>query len=378
LADQEQNIYLLDSGHLSDKAKESVEGKLTVISTKTQKISATIPLGNAPRYSYDPVEDEYLVTAYTTSETDGSNRGTVKFIQDGQIADSFAVSHPVLHVDYYLEHSKIYLTGPASLSVINVETRDTKEIPFKSLYGFPGKIVLNADHSAGYLMVYNPVRGLFLLPVDLKLGAVGAYLETGRSGVKFGKAMAKGLAMAAVGGALTAAMPGAQGLSDIGSTAMRDASMQQMFIQLSLAVTQGGAYSRVEWGTGQRFLYAINDISWDVTVIDTENHAATHVIDGTGGARGMRFLPHSGLLAVLIDEEELVLIDPATQKKVRSQDFGGNFLLLGDDERAISISRNERAVYLLDATSLEVLERVGDVAKPLQLILNFDAASPPD
>jgi DNA-binding beta-propeller fold protein YncE len=136
--------------------------------------------------------------------------------------------------------------------------------------------------------------------------------------------------------------------------------------------TLGGAYSDIAFGPDEKFLYAVNQLSRDVTVFDTANLSKGTVIENTGGARHMRLLPESGLLAVLAGDEKLILIDTTTNTVIKERKFGGNFMFLGDGKDAIALSRKTHSVYLLNGETLEVIRSAGGFKDPYQYVLSPD------
>ena len=233
-------------------------------------------------------------------------------------------------------------------------------------FGAFGQMIVNNEHTRAFLLAApDPNLGYYLLVIDLDDLTMAGLFSVGSMGKRIGKMIGAAILTAGV----SSMLPGPQSLSDIGTTAARNAMSQSMIFDLSMLVARGGIYGGICFGPGEKNVYAINYASSDVTVFDAVNLGEGAVIADTGGARHVRRIPESDLLAVLTGDEGLMLIDTSSNTVVTKRKFGGNFISLGSNGDVIALSRETHSIYRLGAAELDVISKVDKIKSPYQFLL---------
>jgi len=362
-------IYLFDQGTPTKKVKTNVHGVLSVIDTASRQLSNTIDLGTAPRIGVD-LENKQLLFASTVGPNASGKKqdtGVVRLVAKGELVGRFEVGREALGVMSFPDHGRLYTVGTKAFTVTDTNTGTSQKFKYPMNFGAFGQMIVNKEHTRAFLLAApDPNLGYYLLVIDLDDLTMAGLFSVGSMGKRIGKMF--GAAVLAAG--FSSMLPGPQSLSDIGTTAARNAMSQSMIVDLSMLVARGGIYGGICFGPGEEHVYAINYASRDVTVFDAVNPGEGAVIPDSGGARHMRLTPQSGQLAVLTGDEGLMLIDTSSTAVVTKRKFGGNFIGLGANEEVIALSRETHSVYRLGAAELDVINRVGEIKSPYQFLLH--------
>jgi hypothetical protein len=367
-------LILLDPGDHRKGAKSKVPGVLHVVSVAERKLLRSIDLGAAPRIRADIANSQLIVASYLGPNSLDKDRdtGIVRLIKFGQLTATFEVGRNPIYVQSFPEHNRLYTVGAKEFTITNTATGVSRQIKYKPKMTSFGEMVVTSDQTRAFLLAARAKMGFDLLVIDLDTSSIANFFGVGSGGKKFGKVAGSTVLAFGLSSLATSMMPGQNSLGDIGSTVVRDMTVQTIIQALVLEGALAGAYSDIAFGPGEKYLYAINQFSRDVTVFDAVTLGKGTAIKDSGGARRIRLLPESGLLAVLAGDEKLILIDTATHTVVEERKFGGNFMFLGDGEDAIALSRKTHSVYLLDGSTLDVIRSAGDIKNPYQYVLNPD------
>ena len=357
-------LYLLDHGHPDKRAKKNVNGTLHIASIIDRKIVRSVDVGSGPK-AFNDFENEQLmiVSRVDPGEIKKLQKiGKVTIVRGADLVHQFDIGWEPDYVKSYPEAGRLYAISRFGLQIVDTQTSEVREIrhqPF--LFGL-GPILVNEEHTKAFLMgITNPKISRFgLAVIDLEAGSMSDYLVLGDSG----RAMLKTIGTVALIALPTAFI----GVTVPGSFLL----MQSVATDITTSVLSAGAYANMVFGPDQKYIYAVESMTKDVTLVNAETSEVVKIIDDSVGAKALMVLPQSNLLAVLVDDEELKLINTTTHEVVSERDFGGNFLVLGEGEGryAIALSRKEGAVFLLDGESLNVIFKAEGIRNPYQYLLH--------
>jgi hypothetical protein len=369
-------VYAFDPGSPSDKVEFHRAGAVIAIPTTGDPVPRLIPVASEPNFGMDALNGDIHVSGRPGPGEGGgaTSSGIVQIVRDRAVVEEYTLDRVPLFFQHYPLRQRLVVMTEKRLVEINTTTGEKRRMDFPARPALVGPLLPSRDFLHAYLvLVFAPEAGPVLAEVDLFAGTVGEVFNYGSTSTKLARRLTAAGLGSLIAGGITSSMSSASSLGDIGSTAMRNSSLQSLIIEAAMLVGASNGVSRLRWDAGGQRLFAIHPASEDLTMIDPANENAIAIVDGVSDARGISLLPSSGLLAVQEDEEGLAIVDPVTLKVLRSERTGGNFFLAGDGKLALALSQERGAVYLLDSETLEILSSTA-VEKPVQAELQLAPA----
>lgn len=339
-----ERLYLLDPGKPSGKPEKNVAGTLSVVSTASGAIEATLDAGSSPRaLAFDPSRSVLLLLADAGPRT---RAGELRVVRGAELLATVGLPEGPRFLKRHDE--RVFVACRDAVAEIDgAQWRELRRVPLGD--ELPSELGISPDGRRA-LVLFEGSSKLEIL--DLEAPSVVARLTTGRGGVKF----AKTLGAIAASAAATAASYG-HGMS------VAQTQNRSYFTYNVYAFGPGATRTSLVIGPDGRYAYALNTQTNDVSVVDVA--AATVQQKIACGGRVLAPLAEGGPLAVL-GKDTLRLFDTARQMvagELRFEDSARVELLATPDrDRVLAIGG--RTLALLDSGNGAIVDTLTAGAEP--------------
>lgn len=319
-------VYVLDRGKPSKDPLKNKDGRVFVLDGSSHEVLATHDAGADPgSLQLDERNGSVFVPSRASAKT---KQGVLHGIRGAEVFAEVEVAEKPSSVRLGPDGSTLFVLCEEAISVVDLgQAKEIRRIPLALK---TGEFLLSHDGRRGYV---TERQGSDLALLDLADGKVAGVVKTGRGGVKFGKLMG------AI--ALTALSYGAgyAGASGSGSP---------MFFYRVYTVAP--ATSQLALRKDGRFLYALNTLSNDVTIIDTETRQVVDKIATGGGANEIVVAPKGRHLYVRTPSQ-LTIVDTEKNTLAQKHDLGGGGAEPGD----LAFSEGRRLAFVASSSGLQVV-----------------------
>jgi DNA-binding beta-propeller fold protein YncE len=338
-------LYLLDHGRPSGNPTKNVNGQLHVVSTEPLARLRVLDAGSGPRGLYWEETSQQLFVLTEATPVKGTDRKGQLLVVRGETLDKTV---PIAPKPLFLRRApggrEIMAVGVEGLSVLSVPglapVREvhidgpginwTSDVPS----GPPNELAMTPDAQRGFVTYENSSK---LLTLDLATGQKVASATTGRKGAKL-------LQMAAAT-ALTAS-------SYYSSRDVARHTGQRSFYYYRFGIRETNT-SLIPRHDG-RFVYVVNSLTNDVTVVD----AVTGAVVENLGARGRELasLP-TGRFVAAVSDSELHLLDTTNNTVAGHWELPGLLGLATAPSGREVVAVSEKGVLILDPAKGTVTAR---------------------
>jgi DNA-binding beta-propeller fold protein YncE len=331
LAPDGQFLYLLDRGRPNNNPDRNVNGRLHAVSMATRAVQGVTEVGSKPR---GLVLDDRARQLFLLSDTppvkggkNGERPGELRVIRDGAPSAPIAVGTGPERLEVSADGQTMYVLGTYSLAKVALPgLTPTPPMTFKNL-----GTELTVGPNGQRLFMLN---GEYVMTFDLQTGQKIADVRTGRMGKKMLLSLNAGLKTEA------SRLSGQRKARDEGRS-------YYSYYEYTLRAPRGSMVLRPDG----KAVYALNDQTSDVTVIDAQSGEIIEKVAAGGFA--VHFMPSAGV-ALLPDSATVHTVDLATNQKLADvvTDTSGNFdrAELSPDAR-LAVVYGSGGVLIVDASS---------------------------
>ena len=334
-------LYLLENGRPDWRPEKDIGGRVHVVSVARRAHEANLEAGSAPR---GLVVDKQGRQVFLLSEKGSFSvekkyvrRGELRVIRGAAVAATVEVGDAPLFLRVPPDRANLYVVSFTAITIVDLAalSRGDSAISAATIslatdddWKKVKELALSSNGKRGYVLYEGSSK---LGVVDLEHRKLITEVKTGRGGVRFGKAF--------------------------GEVALYFSGMM---------LPLGSYDSSLALSADEKFVYALNARSNDVTIVNTETREVVDKIAVGGAAKRLELLPGGSFVAVTTGADTLHLIDTRTNAKVSERPDGGNYLHSPDKRHAAAIGKG--VVYCLDGASLKTLGQATGFTKPVQLL----------
>jgi YVTN family beta-propeller protein len=306
-------VYVLDRGRISKKPGESRPSVIHVINLDTAQVAADYPAGYLAHGLRSDRETNSVVLMARASSTDTAGRvfrfhaadapqafetgSGLRYLRRSLVDPGlFALSHEDLR---FLPDSG---TPSSTVIPLNPKSKDSAAL---ALGGFPGDAIY-LPHSRKIVMTVRTSEGIptsKVAVVNLTENRLERVVTTGRGSVKFAK-YAGAIALSAT----------ATGLSYYSNSVFAQGNRGSYFFYNAYTFPLGPHNLELASSSDGQFVYALNTLSNDVTVIEVRDGSVLQKIPVGGGCRQLASAP-GGRFVYSFTTRQLDLIDTQTNQK---------------------------------------------------------------
>jgi len=355
-------LYVLDPGFASKKASENKDGMVHVIDLAATKLVAGYNVGSMPHSMH---VDAVSGALHVLAQKGVKDRAGLIWRFDGSgTPQRTEAGTDLLFLRRLGAEPGLFAIGSADMRFVPdrgavtttvLPLKSTKSSPqVKGLGGLPGEVLYLPGARKVVLTVRTPTGAPTskVAIISLVESKVENVITTGRGSVKFGKLAAA----AALSGALS-------GLSYYSGYSMAQATGSPFFFYNIYSFTPALPNIELSSSPDERFVYALNTLSNDVTVIDTASGAVIDKIAVGGGCRRVALAPGSRFIYTYTGSQVNLIDAQANKKHLEHHVENGRI-------RSLRVMEEQKQLVALASKSLVVID--ADKGAVVHTIDGFD------
>ncbi len=375
LSSDERWLYVLDSGTPSKNPKKNVNGTVYVIDTETGKQTGTVDVGVAPKELF--VEPESGSAMVLARESMRRTEGKLYRFTGSRMESTGALAGTPISVNPMNGQRGSFLITAGSVHTVNGEgALSSSFVPLKSkpaagksaeekdqpagIGGVPGEVLHLPGQDRLAMTVRTPAGAptSTVALVNLKDHRLERTVTTGRGSVKFGNFMA---AMA-----VSVAM---SSLSYYAGYSFAQATGSPYFVYNVYVYSPPAPNLELAAAADGKYVYALNQATKDVTVIDSTTGDVINKIAVGGDCQRLALAP-GGRYVYAYTPGQVVLIDTATNKKHMEQKSSTGSVksvyAMEADKRLAALT--SKALLVWDTSKGDLVKTVEGLHEPYILV----------